>query len=243
VLKGMFSLPVLRSFLVGGVLVTLRNALTEMLFGVKWGEYGRYPTVIMKEKRGDVKEAIDKRLGIEIGKSPDFERMYRIKVRSSPQEVFEELGKFGDERRNYLKLRWLQINRISGLPNEVGSIIEYRIKPVNMTLKMRLANVVPDRALLYEVDEKFADKGKLIFDIERTRDENWSLVLYAAFDFKRGKRGIGRIYWKMFRVLFPEFLHDIFWNHALCRIKEDVECMGGESRLPAKRPVAPCPQE
>jgi hypothetical protein len=24
-------------------------------------------------------------------------------------------------------------------------------------------------------------------------------------------------------LLFPEFVHDIVWNHALCTIKEDVE--------------------
>ncbi len=242
VLKGMSSLPVLRSFLVGGVLVTLRNTLTEMLFGVKWGEYGRYPTVIMKEKRGDVKRAIEQRFGIEIGESPEFERMYKIKIRASPRQVFDELGKFGDERRNYLKLRSLEIKRISGLPNEVGSVIEYNAKLISMTLRMRLTSVVPDRALLYAVDEKFADRGKLVFDIERTKDGNWGLVLYAAFDFKRGKRLIGRIYWSLFRIFFPAFLHDIFWNHALCRIKEDVEDIAEEDVLPARSGAAVCRQ-
>jgi hypothetical protein len=29
--------------------------------------------------------------------------------------------------------------------------------------------------------------------------------------------------WKGARLLFPEFVHDVVWNHALCTIKEDVE--------------------
>ena len=238
VLKGLFSPSVLRSFLIGGVLVTLRNTLTEMLFGVKWGEYGRYPTVIMKEKRGDVKRAIEDGLGIKMDESPDFERMYEIKIRALPGRVFDELGKFGDERRNYLKLRSLEIKRLSGLPNEMGSLIEYRLKYINMTLRMRLANLVPDRVLLYAVDEKLADRGKLIFDIERRGDGNCGLVLYAAFDFKKGETLLGSVYWKLFKILFPAFLHDIFWNHALCRIKEDVERMVEDGELVEKKLIS-----
>jgi hypothetical protein len=194
--------------------------------------------VIMKEKRGDVKRAIEDGLGIKMDESPDFERMYEIKIRALPGRVFDELGKFGDERRNYLKLRSLEIKRLSGLPNEMGSLIEYRLKYINMTLRMRLANLVPDRVLLYAVDEKLADRGKLIFDIERRGDGNCGLVLYAAFDFKKGGTLLGSVYWKLFKILFPAFLHDIFWNHALCRIKEDVERMVEDGELVEKKLVS-----
>ena len=29
--------------------------------------------------------------------------------------------------------------------------------------------------------------------------------------------------WKNASLLFPGFVHDVVWNHALCTIKEDVE--------------------
>src|SRR5665811_1375893 len=48
---------VLRSILVGAA-VTLRNVAFESLFGLKWGEYGRYPTVVLKEKREALKAPI-----------------------------------------------------------------------------------------------------------------------------------------------------------------------------------------
>src|ERR1035437_4016752 len=33
----------------------------------------------------------------------------------------------------------------------------------------------------------------------------------------------GRILCEDARLLFPGFVHDILWNHALCTIKEEVE--------------------
>jgi hypothetical protein len=44
VLRDMCSYGVLRSVF-GGAAVTLRNVAVEALLGLKWGEYGRYPTV------------------------------------------------------------------------------------------------------------------------------------------------------------------------------------------------------
>ena len=49
------------------------------------------------------------------------------------------------------------------------------------------------------------------------------LSIYAAFDYKRGRGVAGRILWKGARVLFPGFVHDVVWNHALCTVKEGVE--------------------
>jgi len=55
ILGDMFNVRALFSVLVGGLLVTVRNIFTEFLFGLKWGEYGRYPTVVLKEKRDYIK--------------------------------------------------------------------------------------------------------------------------------------------------------------------------------------------
>ena len=71
--------------------------------------------------------------------------------------------------------------------------------------------------------ERFADRGKLLFDINPTRDGNNRLVIYTAFDFKRGATPARRVFWRLFRVFFPAYVHDVVWNHALCGIKEEVE--------------------
>lgn len=47
--------------------------------------------------------------------------------------------------------------------------------------------------------------------------------IYASFDYKKGHRFASRVLWGVVRVLFPEFVHDVVWNHALCEIKEAVE--------------------
>jgi hypothetical protein len=77
--------------------------------------------------------------------------------------------------------------------------------------------------LLYQVDERLSDHGKLIFNVAPTKDGNSQLAIYAAFDYKRGKGLASRVLWKGLRMLFPEFVHDVVWNHALCSIKEEVE--------------------
>src|SRR5450759_76370 len=94
VLREMCGFGVLKSILVGAV-VTLRNVAFESLFGLKWGEYGRYPTVVLKEKREALKERLAASLGMELGESPDFERMYVIKIRGSEEEILGELAKLG----------------------------------------------------------------------------------------------------------------------------------------------------
>ncbi|TET88901.1 MAG: hypothetical protein E3J46_04145 [Desulfobacteraceae bacterium] len=91
---------------------------------------------------------------------------------------------------------------------------------------MHLKRVVPEEVLFYEVSEKFVDSGKLIFEIKPTKDGNNRLVIYTAFDFKRG-RGVGtKIFWGFFRLFFPAFVHDIVWNHSLCTIKQEAELVG-----------------
>ncbi|MFZ7112461.1 MAG: NAD(P)/FAD-dependent oxidoreductase [Desulfatiglandales bacterium] len=226
ILMDMFNCRILRSFMIGGVLVTVRNILTELFFGLRWGEYGRYPTVIPKEKRKNLKTSIFFSLGTALDASPEFERMYAIKIKASKRAIFEELGKFGDERRRYLNLRFVEIVRTSGLPNQLDSTIRYKASVLPIALDMHLKRVVPEEVLFYEVSEKFADRGKLIFEIRPTKDGNHRLVIYTAFDFKRGG-GVGtKIFWRFFRLFFPAFLHDIVWNHALCTIKQEAESAG-----------------
>jgi flavin-dependent dehydrogenase len=223
ILGDMFSFRALQSVLIGGIFVTLRNIVTEFLFGLKWGEFGRYPTVVLKEKRDYIKNSLSSALGMILDGSPDFERMYAIKVKASKRKIFGEFGKFGDNRRNYMRLRFVEIMQKAGLSNQIGSSIKYKIKFLPLSIDMKLKRVIPDEFLYYEVSEKYADRGKLIFEIKPTKDGNNRLVIYTSFDYKKGKRAVGKIIWWFVRHLFPAFIHDVVWNHALCSIKEDVE--------------------
>ena len=175
------------------------------------------------EKRKDIKVSLSSVLGIPLDSHPDFERMYAIKIKAKKKEIFEELGKFGEKSRNYMNLRAVEIKRLIGNPNRIGSIIRYRLKFLPLSVDMKLRQVVPEKALFYEVSEKFADRGKLVFEIKKTEDGNNRLVIYTAYDYKRGKGVVSRIFWWLFRLLFPAFVHDVVWNHALCTIKEDAE--------------------
>jgi hypothetical protein len=219
----MFRFSALSSVFTGGILVTSRNMAAESLFGLKWGEYGRYPTVVLREKRKDIKGSLSSALGISLDSAPGFEKMYAIKIKAGKKGIFEELGKFGDEGRNYMNLRAVQINRISGDSNQIGSIIRYRLKFLPVSVDMTLKQAVPGKALFYEVSEKFADRGKLVFEIKQTEDGNNRLVIYTAYDYKKGNTIFSKMFWWLFRLLFPAFIHDVVWNHALCTIKEDAE--------------------
>jgi hypothetical protein len=221
--KDMFRLKVLSSVLIGGVLVTMRNVFTEFLFGLKWGEYGKYPTVVLKEKRDYIKGSLSSGLGKTLDETPDFERLYAIKIKADASKIFAELGKFGCGKRNYMKLRFVEITQKYGLSNQIGSIIRYKMKFLPIGLEMKLVRAIPNEFLYYEVTEKYADRGKLIFEIKPTEDGNNRLVIYTSFDFKKGKGALAKILWWFVRHLFPAFVHDVVWNHALCSIKETAE--------------------
>jgi len=170
-----------------------------------------------------LKQSLESSLGTQLDESPDFERMYVIKIRGSGGEILEELARFGQPDARFLSLRFLVIRRIHGEPNQVGSVIQYRAPLVRLGTELRLTRRIGFETLVYEVDERFADNGRLIFNIAPTRDGNLKLAIYAAFDYKRGKSLAARMLWRSARLLFPAFVHDVVWNHALCTIKEQVE--------------------
>jgi hypothetical protein len=179
--------------------------------------------VVLKEKREALKEVLASSLGMELGESPDFERMYAIKIRGSEEEIMQELAKFGQPNARFLKLRLVEVRQVQGAPNQVGSVIRYRIPLLGLGAELRLTKRVGFETLLYQLVERLAEHGKLIFNVAPTKDGNSRLSIYAAFDYKRGKGFASRVLWGGVRALFPEFVHDVAWNHALCTIKEEVE--------------------
>lgn len=222
---------VLASVLMGAA-VTLRNVIFEALFGLKWGEYGRYPTVVLKEKRESVKELIAASLQIPVWKSPEFERMYVIKIRGSEEEILEELGKFGEPGSPFLNLRFVEVRRVAGTPNQIGSVIRYRVPLAGLRTELRLVERIGGEALFYALDRRLTENGRLIFHIAPTKDGNRRLAIYAAFDYRKGRNVLTRPLWWAARLLFPGFVHDVVWNHALCAIKESVE--RAHDRVPAR---------
>jgi hypothetical protein len=234
VLREMCGWSVLRSILAGAA-VTLRNVALEALFGLKWGEYGRYPTVVLKEKREALKGQLASSLGTEIEESPEFERIYVIKIRGAAEEIMEELAQFGQPHARFLNLRFIEVRRIEGLPNQVGSVIRYRIPLAGLGAELRLTQRIGCETLLYQLDERLADRGKLIFNVAPAKDGNSRLSIYAAFDYKKGNGFAERMLWRGAKALFPEFVHDIVWNHALCTIKEEVERRHGYAPVPVIR--------
>jgi hypothetical protein len=222
VLREMFRYSVLRSLLTGTA-VTVRNVLCEAFFGLKWGQFGRYPTVVLKEQREVLKGALAASLKTVLDPSPEFERMYVIKIRGSEEEILQELGSFGRPDASFLKLRFLQVRHVQGEPNQVGSVIRYRMALSGLGAEMRLTTRVGSETLLYRISEELTQHGKLIFHLAPTRDKNLRLSIYTAFDYKRGQSWAGQVLWGLVKALFPEFAHDVVWNHALCTIKEEVE--------------------
>jgi len=232
VLLEMCGYGVLKSILVGAA-VTLRNVALELLFGLKWGEYGRYPTVVLKEKREALKERLALSLGMELDAAPDFERMYIVKIRGAAREIMDELARFGQPGAHFLDLRFVDVRHIGGEPNQVGSAIRYWVPLAGFGVVMRLTKRVGAESLLYQLDGRLVDNGMLIFNVGPAKDGNSRLSIYASFDYKKGRGILGRVLWGAARALFPEFVHDVVWNHALCAIKEEVERKHASALAPA----------
>lgn len=216
--------------LIVGAVVTLRNVVTEALFGLEWGECGRFPTVVLKEERRAVRESLASRLAIEPWESPGFERMYTVMIRGSVEEIAGQLARLGRPEAPFLNLRFVEVRQIQGVPNQVGSVIRYRVPLLRFALQLQLTRRAGLGTYLYEVDEQLVEHGKLILSVVPNRDGNCELSVYASFDYKTGKSVFGRVLWRCARALFPAFVHDVVWNHALCTIKEAIELHPSQDR-------------
>lgn len=214
----------------GGVYPTLRNGLVEHFFGLQWRGVSRVPTVVSrrehKAKRAQVLP--DETRRSLAGRLPQFECMYTVNIRSEPREIFRLLEKFGEKDRPYLNPRWVSIRRTGELPLRVGSQISYSVFGGFLEFSIELDRIVDDRLLVYKVVDGFAHGGVFVFEIEPVARGRCNLTIYLAFDYFRGETYPQRIYWRLFRLLFPEFIHEVLWNHALCEFKHCIETKGRE---------------
>ncbi|MEW6755562.1 MAG: hypothetical protein AB1505_31980 [Candidatus Latescibacterota bacterium] len=224
VLRAMFHPATIRLILVGGALVTVRNYLTERLFGLRWEGFGRHPTGVPREeverKRGELAAALGEEW---LGRRPGFECMYTIRVLAGPAAILGELGRFGDAGRRYFHPRLIQVLRTSGEANAVGSVIQYRVRPRVLSFAIVLEQGTGERYLLYRIRDGFARGGILVFDVEPKGEGLCLLSIYLAFDLPTGTSPLRRLAWRAGKRLLPTFVHDVLWNHALCELKHAVE--------------------
>jgi len=207
----------------GGALMTFRNALAERLFGLRWQGIGRYQTGVAMEDFEEKRQSFLRALEVSSLQRPEFARMYSIRIKAGRARVLQELGRFGDGENGFFSTRRMVVRRVSGAANELGSTVLYDVSPRFLSFRMALEKIVGTRFLMYRVLDGFARKGIFVFGIDPIGEDACSLSIYVAFDFPRGTNAFPRSFWRLFRLFFPGFVHDVIWNHSLCRLKHLVE--------------------
>ncbi|OFV80825.1 MAG: hypothetical protein A2W26_06870 [Acidobacteria bacterium RBG_16_64_8] len=224
ILKAMFRPASGWSILTGGLLATVRNYVTERVFGLEWRDFGRYPTGVAVERAENERREILSLLGVpRPERPPQVEKMYSIRIKADATAILRQLGKFGDPDREYFTPRFIHVHRTAGTANAVGSTFRYDVTPSWLSFTVVLEKLVQGRYLLYRVADGFARGGTLTFDIDRLRPGVSLLTIYVAFDFPRGTGPLGRLGWHLGRLIFPAYVHDVLWNHSLCMMKHLAE--------------------
>jgi hypothetical protein len=209
-----------------GALVTCRNYLTELFFGLNWAGFGRFTTGValerLEEKRREFARLVAE-AQLETPAKLEFERMYTIRIDAPPEAILEELENYGEADRQYLKPRGVRILRVAGKPHQPGCIIRYEILFSGIRFHLRFEKIMGNHLAVYRVMDGFARGGLLLFEVERAPRGDSMLSIYVAFNFPKEGRLHERCFWWMFRLLFPAYVHDVLWNHSLCKLKEVVE--------------------
>ena len=221
------------SVLTGGALITLRNYLTELAFGLRWEGFGRFTTGVAIERLEGKRKEFSRLMADASVTSPgllEFERMYTIKIAAPRQSILEQLGRFGEADRRYITPKWVKIQRIAGAPNAPGCVIQYQIGCRRFSFRLTLDQVLGGHLAVYRVSDGFARGGMLIFEIEKLSEEGCALSIYVTFNFTRGRTWMTRPFRWIFRLLFPAFVHDVLWNHSLCHLKDIVEAIHEERK-------------
>ncbi|MCJ7681975.1 MAG: hypothetical protein MUP70_14690, partial [Candidatus Aminicenantes bacterium] len=179
----MFQPATVASILVGGLMVTFRNFLTEKFFGLNWKGLSRFPTGIHREDLDAKRAEFLQFTGETFERKPQFESMYSIKIRSGAGKIFKSLGTFGDVDRQYFDPRFVRVSRISGERNEKGAVLQYQLPFRFLNFNIVLERVSKNRHLVYRIRDGFGRGGILVFNIESKGERKSILSIYVAFDF------------------------------------------------------------
>jgi hypothetical protein len=150
--------------------------------------------------------------------------MYSIRIRAGTDAIFRQLGAFGDPGRQYFKPRFIHARRTEGIANEPGTTIRYDIALLPaLSFNVVLEKKVPGRYLLYRILDGFGRGGTFSFDVHLLKAGVNLLTIYVGFDFPHGRGMLGRTGWAFLRRIFPEYAHDVLWNHSLCKLRDLAE--------------------
>ncbi len=209
----------------GGVYPTIRNGLTEHLFGIDWKDI---PRVMTGVSRDDLETRRSKFLPeyswpCPRKPVPEFECMYSVRLRCSVKSARALLAEFGEKSRPYLNPRWVSILRTRGNPLQEGNVIQYRILFGLISFSIEQQASPRENLIIYRVKDGFAQDGLFCFEVEPLPADYCLLSVYLVFDYAKGGGFFNRFFWASFRHLVPDYFHDVLWNHALCEFKKVVE--------------------
>ncbi len=207
-----------------GFLVTLKCGIAERLFHLDWKGIGRFPVAVNRET---LESLYLKLLG---DREHSMRYLYRIEIRAAPSSIMAELGKFGEPERGFLNPRWVQIRRQAGEPLKPGCKIGYRVLGGLIRFNIMQQPSPSYRQVRYEVVGGFADGGSFIFDVAPSTPNRSLVSVFLAFDYPRGDSTPMNLFWRSFQFLFPEFVHETLWNHALCELKQTCESIDLDSQ-------------
>lgn len=201
----------------GGVLVTMKSNFWEYFFDLNWRNLGRFPVAVSMDVLRNSRRMLL------AGRQHEREFIYRIHIRAAPDMVQEHLKLLGEPQRPYLNPRWVQILRRSGEPLTPGTVIDYRIFGGLIKFAIKQLPSQDPLTVRHRVIGGFAHDGEFIFNIEPLSSQRTNLTVLLVFNYPQGSGLLEKLFWNGFRLLFPDSIHEILWNHALCEFKQSIE--------------------
>ncbi|RLQ21360.1 hypothetical protein DWB85_12570 [Seongchinamella sediminis] len=213
-----------------GLLVTLRASFWEAVFDLRWRGLGRFPVVVDREQKAARLAAL-----------PDLQAgrhtyLYSIEVKRTPMQLMPVLERFGEPDRPFLRPRMVNIQRRQGSFHRGDAIVDYRIFGGLLRFAIVQVPAQDTKTLNFKVHGGFADQGNFLFQIEPLTGGRSRLSVLLSYNYPMGKSLPQKAFWRTFSLLFPEAIHEIIWNHALCELKQAAEQIDPDiiTRVPAR---------
>jgi hypothetical protein len=200
-----------------GFAVTMRSGFWEAIFGLKWRGIGRFPVVVNRE------QILEKLAAFPTIQSRRRVYLYGIDIKQGPETMLKLLHTLGEPGRPFLTPRMVIIQRRHGSFANEDVIIDYRIFGDLIRFSICQIPTCDSHHIHFKVHGGFADDGDFIFSVDQTARGHSRLSVLLSFDYPAGSNPVEVIFWKMFAMLFPQSIHEIIWNHALCELKQVAE--------------------
>jgi hypothetical protein len=200
-----------------GFLVTLRSSFWEAVFGLHWCGLGRFPVVVKRE------QILEKLGTLPIIPSRRNIYLYGIDIKRGSGELLKVLHQFGEPSRPFLTPRMVNIQLREGSFANENAVIGYQMFGKLIHFSVVQSATGDPHTIHFRVHGGFANDGDFVFSVEQASQGYSRLSVLLSFDYPEGNSLIEVMFWKLFAFLFPQSVHEIIWNHALCEIKQAVE--------------------